>query len=59
MKKYRLNLTLDEVKALRDRLVPIEPYKYNQKTYAILRDLYGRLDHIAIMAAPITPSQTQ
>jgi len=46
MPKITLRLTPEEAIALRDRLVPISPLKYDLSTYAILRDLYGRIDRI-------------
>ena len=46
--KHRITLTTEEITALRDRLVPISAYDYDLHTFAILRNLYGRLDHILI-----------
>ena len=48
MKKYRLSLTVEELIALRDRLVPIVPIDYDLHTYAILRDLHGRIDRLIL-----------
>ncbi|MBA7569802.1 hypothetical protein ES708_11543 [subsurface metagenome] len=49
-KKHRITLTEEELEALRDRLVPVSPLDYDLHTYAILRDLYGRFDHILLMS---------
>lgn len=46
MKRHRLSLTVEELVALRDRLVPISPTAYDRHTYAILRNLYGRIEHL-------------
>jgi len=46
VKKYRITLTEKELKVLRDRLVPIRPVDYSLEDFTILRNLYGRLDHI-------------
>lgn len=48
MKNYHLTLTIEEVRALKTRLIPISPAEYDIETYALLRNLYGRLDHFDI-----------
>lgn len=48
MKKHNLSLTIEELTILRDRLVPISPMDYDLHAYAILRDLYGRIEHIIL-----------
>lgn len=50
MKKVRLSFTIEELRVLRDRLVPITIADYDLNTYAILRHLYGRFDHIVLMS---------
>ena len=47
-RKHTIRLTDKEVAALKDRLVPICPADYDLETYAILRDLYGRLEHLEL-----------
>lgn len=45
-KKHRVILSDEELKALSDRLVPIRPMDYDLRTFAILRDLYGRFQRL-------------
>jgi len=48
IRKHQVTLSDEELKALSDRLVPISPIDYDLKTYAILRNLYGRFEHILL-----------
>lgn len=48
MKKHRVTLTDDELRALMGRLVPITPNDYDLETYATLRGLYGRFEGILL-----------
>lgn len=43
--KYRYAFTIEELRVMRDRLIPVSPMDYDLKTYAIIRDLYGRFAH--------------
>ena len=48
IRKHQVTLSDEELKALKDRLVPISPIDYDLKAYAILRNLYGRFEHILL-----------
>lgn len=45
---HTLRLSDEEIEALKNRLVPIAPIDYDLETYALLRELYGRLEHIQL-----------
>ncbi len=40
--KHRVTLTDEELEALCLRLVPLTPAEFDLKTFALLRELYGR-----------------
>lgn len=44
----RIEMTIEQAAALRDRLIPISPASYQLEDYAFLRNLYGRLDHLVM-----------
>ncbi len=46
-RRFTIEMTQEEAKALRDRLVPISPLPYTIEVYAFLRNIYGRLDHLS------------
>ena len=58
MRPYRLSLSLEELEALANRLVPISPSEYDLHSFSLLRDLYGRITHL-ILSAKTTEAMFQ
>lgn len=50
MKKHRMTFTDEEMAILEERLEIVEPMKYDLHTYAVLRNLYGRIVHLRALA---------
>ncbi|MBA7699850.1 hypothetical protein ES703_108553 [subsurface metagenome] len=59
MTNHRVALSDDELKALLGRLVPITPVDYDIKTFAILRNLYGRFERLLLKSSPSYPGETK
>lgn len=53
---HKVSLSDDELKAMLLRLVPIRPFDYDLKTFAILRNLTGRFSRLLSKSADIPPS---
>jgi len=51
--KHRLTFTDEELAVLEERLEVVEPMKYDLHTYAVLRNLYGRICHFRLFQRPV------
>jgi len=52
--KHRLTFTDEELAVLEESLEVVEPAKYDLHTYAVLRNLYGRIYHLRLHQRPVT-----